>query len=89
MVIELSLPTTGPTVVITGYPALMILQIKHLLNLLLLRRLHYQVVSNGIQIEETILADNKKLTHWKEDVPVPTKVMVIGVADFAVKHLAG
>lgn len=45
---------------------------------------HYQVVSNGIQIEETNLPDNKKLTHWKEDVPLPVKVMVIGVADFAV-----
>ena len=49
---------------------------------------HYQVVSNGIQIEETNLADNKKRTHWKEDVPISTKVMVIGVADFAV-NLSG
>jgi aminopeptidase N len=49
---------------------------------------HYQVVANGIMIEETNLADNKKLTHWKEDVPVATKVMVIGAADFAV-NLAG
>ncbi len=49
---------------------------------------HYQVISNGIQIEETNLPDNKKLTHYKEDVPLPTKVMVIGVADFAV-NLAG
>jgi len=47
---------------------------------------HYQVVANGIQVEETSLPDNKKLTHWKEDVPLPTKVMVIGVADFAVTH---
>ena len=47
---------------------------------------HYQVISNGIQIEETNLPDNKKLTHWKEDVPLPTKVMVIGVADFAVNY---
>ena len=45
---------------------------------------HYQVISNGIKVEETNLPDNKKLTHWKEDVPLPTKVMVIGVADFAV-----
>ncbi|HWR33515.1 MAG TPA: hypothetical protein VN451_08320, partial [Chitinophagaceae bacterium] len=45
---------------------------------------HYQVVSNGIKIEESNLPDNNKLTHWKEDVPLPTKVMVIGVADFAV-----
>jgi aminopeptidase N len=36
--------------------------------------------------EEKPLADNKKLTHWKEDVSLPTKVMVIGVAKFAVKQ---
>lgn len=45
---------------------------------------HYQVVSNGIQTEETNLPGNKKLTHWKEEMPIPTKVMVIGVAAFAV-----
>jgi aminopeptidase N len=49
---------------------------------------HYQVIANGVQIEETNLAGNKKLTHWKEDVAVATKVMVIGAADFAV-GLAG
>lgn len=48
---------------------------------------HYQVISNGVQVEETNLPDNKKLTHWKEDVPLPTKVMVIGVADFAVNNI--
>jgi aminopeptidase N len=48
---------------------------------------HYQVISNGIQIEETNLPENKKLTHWKEDVSLPTKVMVIGVADFAVSRV--
>ncbi len=48
---------------------------------------HYQVVSNGIQVEETNLPGNKKLTHWKEDVPLPTKVMVIGVANFAVNRV--
>lgn len=46
---------------------------------------HYQVISNGVQVEETNLPGNKKLTHYKEDVPLPTKVMVIGVADFAVQ----
>lgn len=49
---------------------------------------HYQVVANGIQVEETNLPDYKKITHWKEDVPISTKVMVIGVADFAV-NLSG
>jgi aminopeptidase N len=48
---------------------------------------HYQVISNGIQIEESNLRDNKKLTHWKEDLPLSTKVMVIGVADFAVSRV--
>ncbi len=49
---------------------------------------HYQVISNGILIKETNLEENRKLTHYKEDLPLPTKVMVIGVADFAVE-LAG
>ena len=47
---------------------------------------HYQVVANGIQVEESSLAGGRKLTHWKEDVPISTKVMVIGVADFAVQQ---
>ena len=45
---------------------------------------HYEVVSNGILQEERELPGNRKLTHWKEDVPLPTKIMVIGVADFAI-----
>lgn len=49
---------------------------------------HYQVVSNGIMVEESNLANNMRLTHWKENKPLPTKIMVIGVADFAVS-LAG
>ena len=49
---------------------------------------HYQVIANGVQIEESSLGNNFKLTHWKEETPVSTKVMVIGVADFAV-NLAG
>ncbi len=44
----------------------------------------YKVISNGILIEETILGSEKR-THWKEKLPIPTKVMVIGVAPFAVK----
>ncbi|HVZ56922.1 MAG TPA: M1 family metallopeptidase [Chitinophagaceae bacterium] len=49
---------------------------------------HYQVVANGVQVEETNLADGRRLTHWQEEVPVATKVMVIGAADFAV-NLSG
>lgn len=49
---------------------------------------HYQVIGNGIQVEETNLLNGQKLTHWREEAPLPTKVMVIGAADFAVQ-LAG
>ena len=49
---------------------------------------HYQVISNGKKIEETNLPDQLKLTHWSEGVPLPTKVMVIGVTDFAVNNYA-
>jgi aminopeptidase N len=47
---------------------------------------HYQVVANGIQTEETSLGNNLRYTHWKESVPLPTKVMTIGLADFAVSY---
>ncbi|MCX8019836.1 MAG: M1 family aminopeptidase [Chitinophagaceae bacterium] len=46
---------------------------------------HYKVISNGILWEESQLSGKRKLSHWKEDVPLPTKVMVIGVAEFAVQ----
>jgi aminopeptidase N len=49
---------------------------------------HYQVISNGILEEETNLPNHLKLSHWKEDMVLPTKVMVIGVADFAVQLAA-
>jgi len=46
----------------------------------------YTIISNGRLEEEKSLADDKKLTHWTEDVALPTKVMVFGAANFAVKH---
>lgn len=46
----------------------------------------YRVISNGKLEEEKTLTDHKKLTHWKDDVSLSTKVMVIGVAKFAVKE---
>jgi aminopeptidase N len=49
---------------------------------------HYQVVANGVQVEETSLDSATKFTHYKEAVPLSTKIMVIGVAAFAVQ-LAG
>ncbi len=46
----------------------------------------YTVVANGLKIEEKSLPNKQKLTHWKETAVLPTKVMVIGVADFAIDH---
>lgn len=47
---------------------------------------HYTVVANGIKQSETAQPNNTKTTHWKEEVLLPTKVMVIGAADFAVEQ---
>jgi aminopeptidase N len=47
---------------------------------------HYQVVANGIQKEESTLENGLKLTRYIEDTPLPTKVMVIGVAEFATEY---
>ena len=49
---------------------------------------HYEVIANGVLVEESNLPGHLKLSHWKEDMALPTKIMVIGVADFAVQ-LAG
>lgn len=46
---------------------------------------HYQVIGNGIRVEETVLTEGNRLTHWKMDTAIPTKVMAIGAADFAVQ----
>jgi aminopeptidase N len=48
----------------------------------------YKVVSNGIKLREKEVDKATTLTHWKEDIPQATKVMVIGVARFAVKEYA-
>ncbi len=47
---------------------------------------HYEVVANGQRVEETYLNRKQKLTRYKEDAPISTKVMVIGVARFAVEQ---
>lgn len=46
----------------------------------------YQVVANGRQTEETTLPDGMRHTRFATEVPLPTKVMVIGVAPFAVQY---
>ncbi len=46
---------------------------------------HYEVVGSGHLVEESCMPRHTKLTHWSEDVPLPTKVMAIGIASFAAK----
>ena len=48
---------------------------------------HYQVISNGLLIEETDLPDGRRLSHWKHSVPIPVWLNTLGVARFAVQHL--
>ncbi len=48
---------------------------------------HYQVVSNGLKIEETDLPNGKRLTHWKQSVPIASWLYVLGVARFAVQYV--
>lgn len=47
---------------------------------------HYQVIGNGALVERTNLSDDLTLTHWKSIVQIPTKVMVIGAARFAIQQ---
>ena len=48
---------------------------------------HYRVVGNGRLMEETDLGEGLRLTRWRSDAPLATKIMVIGAARFAVEHL--
>jgi aminopeptidase N len=48
---------------------------------------HYQVVSNGLLMEETGQGDGTKMTHWKNSVPIATWLYMLGVADFAVQYV--
>ncbi len=42
----------------------------------------YQVISNGDKKSEIFLENGYRQTYWAETRPIPTKVMVIGVAEF-------
>ncbi len=44
---------------------------------------HYDVVATGKKIEESYIAPGYKITRYYEPAPVATKVMTIGVCEFA------
>jgi len=48
---------------------------------------HYRVISNGVEIKDQVEEKNgMERTHWIEDKPISTYLMVIGVADFTVRQ---
>ena len=48
---------------------------------------HYQVISNGLLVEESNLNDGLKRTHWKQAVPISCWLYVLGVAEFAIQYI--
>jgi aminopeptidase N len=47
---------------------------------------HYQVVANGLLVEELDLAEGSRRTHWRQSVPIASWLYALGVARFAVHH---
>jgi aminopeptidase N len=59
---------------------------KALVSFAVLAPHHYEIVANGLRVEESYISKKQKLTRYEEQVPISTKVMVIGVARFAVER---
>jgi aminopeptidase N len=53
---------------------------------LIVAPVRYQAVANGLLQEERDLADGRRLTHWKQSVPIATWLNAIGVARFSSHH---
>ncbi|HPM32223.1 MAG TPA: M1 family metallopeptidase [Chryseolinea sp.] len=47
----------------------------------------YQVVSNGLKVEESYVANGNRMTHWKQSIPIASWLYVLGVARFAVQYV--
>ena len=47
---------------------------------------HYQVVANGLLVEELDLPGAMRRTHWKQSVPIASWLYALGMARFAVHH---
>jgi len=48
---------------------------------------HYQVVSNGLLMEESTVGKGVRRTHWKQSVPIPVWQYALGVSEFAVQYV--
>jgi aminopeptidase N len=47
---------------------------------------HYQVVSNGLLVEEADLPNSERRTHWRQSVPIASWLYALGIARFSVHH---
>lgn len=47
---------------------------------------HYDIVSNGTLVSNVDIPGPLRVTHWQTTAPIPTKVMVIGAAEFEVEQ---
>jgi len=47
----------------------------------------WQVVSNGLLVEESGLGNGLRLTHWRQSVPIAPWLYVLAAADFAVQYV--
>jgi aminopeptidase N len=48
---------------------------------------HYQVVSNGLLVEESDLPGDLRRTHWRQSVPIAPWLYTLGVARFAMQQV--
>lgn len=49
---------------------------------------HYQVVANGLLVEQNDRPDGTRRTHWKQSVPISTWLNALGVARFTSRTFA-
>jgi aminopeptidase N len=48
---------------------------------------HYQVIATGLLRKKISLPGKKTVHFWASSIPIPTKIMVFGAAEFAVEYL--
>jgi aminopeptidase N len=49
---------------------------------------HYQVVANGLLVEELDVPGGARRTHWRQSVPISSWLYAVGVARFSARHYA-
>lgn len=48
---------------------------------------HYEIVANGKLQAQRVAPNGQQISHWHNEEPLPTKVMVFGAADFALQDV--